>query len=236
MVLSLNMGWQHVLFANWPVDPAVVDAHLPDDLAVDTHDEQAWLSAVPFTNVEVHPVGVPDALGYRLPELNLRTYVTHNNEPGVYFFSLDAQGIFSVLGARIFHHLPYYYARIDLDVHDGEVHFESHRRHPGARPVDFSATYKPIGPQLPDEPDSLERFLTARYRYYTESIRGTLRYANVDHEPWPLYETTATIEESTLFQANGFAEPSSDPIYFYSPRVDTVASPNQRVESPPGIE
>lgn len=30
MVTALHIGWRHVLFANWPVDPDLLDAHLPD--------------------------------------------------------------------------------------------------------------------------------------------------------------------------------------------------------------
>ena len=62
------------------------------------------------------PLGVgPRRLGLPLPELNLRTYVSHDGHSGVYFFSLDAQGILGVVGARLFHHLPYYYARCSLN-------------------------------------------------------------------------------------------------------------------------
>jgi uncharacterized protein YqjF (DUF2071 family) len=41
--------------------------------------------------------------------------VSHDGHSGVYFFSLDAQGILAVVGARLFHHLPYYYARCSLN-------------------------------------------------------------------------------------------------------------------------
>ncbi|WP_332897169.1 YqjF family protein [Haladaptatus sp. CMSO5] len=228
--LPVSMGWRHVLFANWPVAPEVVAAHLPDSLSVDTFDGQAWLSAVPFTNVAVRPAGGPQRMGFRLPELNLRTYVTHDGEPGVYFFSLDAQGVFGVVGARLFHHLPYYYARISLTAEADRIKFSSRRVHPGARPVRFHATYGPTGEQFRADPDSLEAFLTERYRYYTEALSGELRYAAVSHEPWPLTEASVEWGENGLFRANGFADPASDPVYLYSPGVDTVASGSKRIE------
>jgi len=163
-----------------------------------------------------------------LPELNLRTYVTHDGHDGVYFFSLDAQGIVGVLGARLFHHLPYYYARIALDADDGRVRFESDRRHPGARPARFHGVYGRTGDRLAAEPDSLAAFLTERYRYYTESYSGALRYARIDHERWPLYEATVTVEENTLFRANSFAHPEREPVHYYSPGVETTASRSLR--------
>lgn len=223
-MVPLEMGWRHLLFENYPVDPAVVDAHLPDPLAVDEFDGDAWLSVVPFTNVAVRPRGVPARFGMALPELNLRTYVTCDGQPGVYFFNLDAEGLLGVVGARLFQHLPYYYARISLDVVDGEVRFTSHRRHPGARPAAYEATYGPAGDPFRAPEDALARFLVERYRFYTQSAGGTLRYANVAHEPWTLYPATADVERNTLFEADGFAHPSSTPIRYYSPGVDVTAS------------
>lgn len=152
-MFSLSMGWRHLLFANWPVAPEVVEPRIPDALTVDTYDGQAWLSVVPYVNVDVRPRRVPAGLGVRLPELNLRTYVVPDEskfgdqKPGVYFFSLDADGLpgvglASVLSARVLHGLPYYYADIDWSVEeDNRIQFDSRRRHPGAGPVRFRATY-----------------------------------------------------------------------------------------------
>ena len=228
-MVPLAMGWRHLLFANYSVPPATVDAHLPDALTVDTFDGDAWLSVVPFTNVDVRPRGLPASMGLDLPELNLRTYVTCDGEPGVYFFSLDAQGVLSVLGARVFHRLPYYYARISLTSDDGGgVRFESRRLHPGDRPAHYTATYRPSGPAFESGEDPLAAFLTERYRFYTEGSDGAVRYANVDHEPWTLYPARATQETNTLFAANGFEEPSSEPVYYYSPEIDVTASRSLR--------
>ena len=226
MVLPIRMGWRHLLFANWPVDPSAVATQLPDALDVETYDGRAWLSAVPFTNVAVRPAGVPRRLGFRLPELNLRTYVTHDGEPGVYFFSLDAHGVTGVVGARILHQLPYYYARMSLEAEEGTVDFESRRRHPGARSVDFTATYGPAGGEFVAEPGSLAAFLTDRDRYYAESASGDVCHADVHHGPWPLYSAEATVEGDSLFRANGFERPDGEPVCYYSPGVDTVASPS----------
>lgn len=228
MVVPLEMGWRHLLFENWPVDPEVMDAHLPDGLAPDVYDGTAWLSVVPFTNVAVRPRGVPESLGIRLPELNVRTYVTRNGVPSVYFFSLDAQGIASVIGARLFHHLPYFYARISLESDDERSTFTSRRCHPGARPAHYEATYWPTGDSFAAPADPLASFLVERYRFYTEAQDGSLRYTNVVHDPWTLYPASAEITTNTLLTAQGFAKPEPDPVYFYSPGLDVVASRSKR--------
>jgi len=223
-MVPLEMGWRHLLFENWPVDPAVVDPHLPDALTVDEHDGRAWLSVIPFTNVAVRPRGLPASLGLPLPELNLRTYVTCDGEPGVYFFSLDAEGLLGVLGARLTQHLPYYYAHISLTGADGGVRFTSRRRHPGARPAAYAATYRPTGAAFEAGEDPLARFLVERYRFYTEAPDGSLRYADIDHEPWTLYPATVNVRRNTLFAANGFQHPDTAPIRYYSPGLDVTAS------------
>ena len=229
MVVPLRMGWRHLLFENWPVDPAVMDAHLPDGLAPDTYDGSAWLSTVPFTNVAVRPKGLPARLGVRLPELNLRTYVTRDGVPSVYFFSLDAQGIASVLGARLFHHLPYYYARIDLSWADGRVDFSSRRLHPGDRPVHYDGSYWPTGEPFSALDDPFAEFLVERYRFYTQAMDGSIRYTDVSHDTWTLYPAAADIDTDTLLESHGFARPDGDPVYYYSPGLNVVASPSQRL-------
>jgi uncharacterized protein YqjF (DUF2071 family)/predicted DCC family thiol-disulfide oxidoreductase YuxK len=206
-----------------------MDDRLPEPLTADRHDGSAWLSVVPFTNVAVRPKGLPRALGVRLPEVNVRTYVTHDGVPSVYFFSLDADGLASVAGARLFHHLPYYYARISLSVADGRVRFDSRRRHPGARPGRYRATYRPTGEAFDAAADPLAAFLVERYRFYTEAPDGSVRYTDVEHDPWTLYPAEATVETDSLSRAGGFARPDREPVYYYSPGVDVVASRSGRL-------
>ncbi len=230
MVLPLEMGWRNLLFENWPVDPDAMNERLPDALEADTHDGSAWLSVIPFTNVAVRPKGLPEWAGVALPEINVRTYVTHDGVPSVYFFSLDAQGLASVTGARLFHHLPYYYARISLSRADGGVAFDSRRYHPGARPARYRATYRPTGDPFWAPDDPLAAFLVERYRFYTEAPDGSLRYTDVDHEPWTLAPATADVETNTLLSAAGFARPERDPVRYYSRGLDVVANVSQRLE------
>ena len=228
MVVPLEMGWRHLLFENYPVDPEVMDAHLPASLDPDTFDGSAWLSVVPFTNVEVRPKGLPKGVGIPLPELNLRTYVNRDGVPSVYFFSLDAQGVASVIGARLFQHLPYFYARISLEWADGRVRFTSRRMHPGSRPVHYEASYWPTGEPVAAHEDPFTQYLVERYRFYAEAQDGTLRYTDVTHEPWTLYPADAEITTSTLLKSHGFADPEAEPVLYYSPGLDVNASTSNR--------
>jgi uncharacterized protein YqjF (DUF2071 family) len=231
MSVPVEMRWRDVLFENWPVAPAAVRARLPGALTVDTFEGDAWLSVVPFVNDAVRPRGLPATLGLELPELNLRTYVTCDGRPGVYFFSLDAEGLLGVLGARLLNHLPYYYARIRADAVGDRIWFDSRRRHPGARPAVYTASYGPDGVSFPAPEDDLARFLVERYRYYTQAPDGTVRYADVDHDPWTLVRATADVERNSLFEANGFEAPAGRPVRYYSADLAVTATASRRWDS-----
>ena len=47
-------------------------------------------------------------------ELNVRTYVTLDGRPGVWFFSLDAASTLAVIGARLGIRLPYFRASMEM--------------------------------------------------------------------------------------------------------------------------
>lgn len=228
MSVPLAFGWRHLLFANWPIDPDLLADHLPEPFSVHEHDGMGWLTIVPFVNVDTRLRGLPARLGVDLPELNLRTYVTCDSEPGIYFFSLDAAKAAAVLGARLTHRLPYYYARMRLDRTDDTVRFRSRRLHSGSRLVHYETTYRPTGDPFEAEPDSLAMFLTERRRLYTQSQDGSVRYTDIDHERWTLYEANVETTENTLFRANGFASPEGEPVCYYSPGVDVVTTRSKR--------
>lgn len=228
MTLSLAFGWRHLLFANWPVDPHDLDDRVPDPLDVQTFDNTAWVSVIPFRNVDVRPRGLPRRVGIDVPEVNVRTYVTHEDEPGVYFFSLDAQDVLTVLGARFTHQLPYFYAEGDIAMDADRVRFESRRRQPGDPPAAVSATYAGVGSQFLAPSGSLSAFLTERHRLYTLAPSGSLRYTDVRHERWPLYEAEADLDVTELFTANRLAIPDSEPVLYYSPGVDVITSRSKR--------
>lgn len=229
-MIALQFTWRELLFANWPVDADVLETWLPHPLSVQCYDGRAWLSVVPFVNADVRPRGLPAWLGVDLPEVNLRTYVTHHGEPGVYFCSLDAEGIASVLGARLTHHLRYFYARVHLQRTNDVVSVTSRRRHPGARAARFAAAYRPTGEPFEAEPGSLTEFLTERRRLYAVATDGSVQYTDVAHPRWTLYDVETTIEENTLFAGSGLPAPEHEPICYYSPGLDVVTTRSKRHE------
>jgi len=225
------MRWEDVLVASWPVDPGLVADRLPDGLAVDTFDGDAYLSVVPFVMADVRPRGLPAAVGRTFGELNLRTYVTADGRPGIYFFNLDATDPLGVRVARRLFRLPYYDADMRVERGPDGVRFRSDRTHGGAAPLSFDATYRGDGAPPRADPGSLTAFLLERYRFFVASDRGDAVYrGEVDHRPWPLADATVEFRENDLFAANGFDHPGGDPHHLaYSPGVDVTAALPRRV-------
>lgn len=221
----LSMTWRDLLFAHWPVDPETVAARLPDSVSVDTYDGDAYLGVVSFVMDDIRPRGLPAGLGFG--ELNLRTYVTVDGKPGVFFFNLDANDRIGVRLARSLFRLPYYRASMEITTSgEGEnrrIEFRSRRRTSGVAPVRFDATYGPNGAFFTPEPDSREAFLTERYRFYTVDGGGRLYTGTIDHEPWSLAPATAEIRDNTLFRANQFDPPAGDPLLHFAAPIDVTA-------------
>ena len=152
----------------------------------------------------------------KFAELNLRTYVRerHSNQPGVYFFSLDAANPFAVSAARLLFHLPYYWAHMKIESKDQrEFHYQSTRLLTLDH-IRFRARYRSL--QQPSAKGGIENFLTERYCLYTTSKRGTLYRGNIHHMPWPLEMAEAEIEINELPRAHGIRLPDTKPLLHYA--------------------
>ena len=192
-----HQTWRHLLFAHWPVAAKTVQALLPEGLEVDVFPgdpDVAWIGIVPFEMAGVRPRGLPALPGLsRFCELNVRTYVRHQSTAGVYFFSLDASGAVGVWLAQRAFHLPYYRARMRLQVDaGGQCSLTSQRA--GIPEACFAATYAPAGPSPTATPQSLEHWLTNRYVVFSDFATTGLWRADIHHRPWSLQPATARFD------------------------------------------
>ncbi|CAE7523278.1 yqjF [Symbiodinium natans] len=114
----MHDAWENALFVHWPVAPEVVAKLLPRGLEPDILEGSAWVGLVLLTERGVsaaHPLGRTlvrpiDHLG-----ANIRTYVRHNDVPGIFFWSLECSSILASLGARLAG-IPYYPASMEREV------------------------------------------------------------------------------------------------------------------------
>ena len=155
--------WHDLIFMHWSAPMESLRQRVPPGLPIDTYDGEAWVGIVPFWLSNVRPRFAPPLPWLStFPELNVRTYVTLNGKPGVYFFSLDAGNPVAVAAARIAAHLAYFNAEMSVQPAGDGVRYVSRRTHPGARPAEFAATYRPTAPAAHAEMGSLEDWLTSR--------------------------------------------------------------------------
>jgi hypothetical protein len=215
--------WEELAFLHWRVDESGLRALLPEGLELDTHDGDAWLGVTPFRLTGFRVRGAPPLpFVSQFPELNVRTYVTRDGRPGIWFCSLDAGSQLAVEAARRLYKLPYRHARMSVARRHGHVHFESARE--GAA---FSARYRGVGDFFHPEPGSLEWFLTERYCLYTVD-GGRLYRAEIHHPPWPLQQGEAVVELNTMAPP-GVDLPDEEPLVHYALRQDVVVWPLEPV-------
>jgi uncharacterized protein YqjF (DUF2071 family) len=220
----MTQTWHDLLFAHWPVDARQLRPHIPSSIAVDLFGGQAWLGIVPFRMTNVAPRGVPALpIVSTFNELNVRTYVTRDGKPGVWFFSLDADRSLAVVTARTLFHLPYFMAEMELRHEGNGVAFRSRRTSTRSAPAEFRARYEPAGPIEEPRPGSLEHFLTERYCLYTVDSRRRPCRLEIHHPPWPLQPATAAIEVNTMAAAAGIRLPAMPPLAHFTRRQDMVA-------------
>ncbi len=219
----MTQTWHDLLFAHWPVEPAVVQARIPSGLELDLYNGRAWIGIVPFRMTNVAPRGVPALPRISaFPELNVRTYVRTGDKPGVFFFSLDAGSPVAARAARMAFNLPYFPASMKMTKVGDLVEYESVRRS-RRYPAVFTARYARRGSAYYADPGSLAYFLTERYCLYNVNRRGRLYRLDIHHPPWPLQPADAEIARSTMAEAAGIALPDIPPVLHFAKRQDMVA-------------
>ncbi len=108
---SVAMRWRNLLFAHWPLRAETLRPLIPPELEIDTFDGWAWIGVVPFY-LSIRYRWMPFGLSF--PEVNVRTYVKHGEQSGVWFLSLDAESRLAVSVARRTYGLPYHAARMSV--------------------------------------------------------------------------------------------------------------------------
>lgn len=168
----MTQTWNDLLFAHYPIDINVLRQLVPNGLALDTFNGKGWIGVVPFHMTNIRLRGTPRVPGTdSFAELNVRTYVTVNGKPGVFFFSLDAENLLAVKVAQTIYHLPYMHADMKVEKRDSFIEYTSKRRHGvNAR---FECSYRPISDSFYAKEGSFEEWLTERYCLYTLSKKGS---------------------------------------------------------------
>ena len=217
----MAQSWKDLLFAHWRVPVEALRQLVPRALPIDTFDGHAWVAVTPFEVRALRLHGTaPLPFLFAFAETNVRTYVTLEGKPGIFFFSLDAASRLAVVAARRVYRLPYFPARMSIERSGGAISYETRRTEADAPPAELVARYGPTGPRFSAKSGSLEHWLTERYCLYTLDDRQVLR-GDIHHPPWELQRADAELHLNTMLDEVAI-EPGDRPLLHYAERQDVV--------------
>jgi uncharacterized protein YqjF (DUF2071 family) len=196
--------WDRALFIHYAADPDILQRDVPFEL--DLRDGCAFVSLVAFTLVRMRP-RVGGKIGEWLLKpiathefLNVRTYVQHAGEPGIFFLAEWLNNRAAVLlGPRSFG-LPYRFGELAYDHgRDGNV-----LRGMAKARGDHLVYEGEAGRERfePCEAESLTEFLLERYTAFTQHRKHT-RFFRVWHSPWPQASAEIGVTAGTLIASTG---------------------------------
>lgn len=197
-------SWDLAVFIHYEADPALLQRQVPFQL--DLRNGCAFVSIVAFTLLRMRP-----RLGGRLGEwlfrpiashefLNVRTYVRHAGEPGIFFLAEWLSNPLSVrLGPRSFG-LPYRFGHLKYaHAHDDGEIFGAVNANAGR--LEYRAAILATGFE-PSEAGSRTEFLLERYTAFTCQNRRR-RLFRVWHDPWPQTPIEIEITADDLLGSTG---------------------------------
>ncbi|MBV9080377.1 MAG: DUF2071 domain-containing protein [Elusimicrobia bacterium] len=209
--------WENTIFLHWPLAAETVKAALPGPLQpyLDVHQGSAWIGVVGFKGSGTRLNNLPEIpILSEAVELNVRTYITIDDKPGVYFFSLDTFNLLACAGARLFFDLPYFPALTDWETTGDKVLLKSARF--SETPARFEALYRPLGPAKAATLDEFSAFLLERYCLYGVRSSGGLFRVEIHHRPWRVSKAEVELRENTMTAPLGLTLSESAPVMHVS--------------------
>lgn len=204
--------WNEAIFLHYQVDGKRLRELVPSHLELDQFDGEHWISLVAFTMDKIHPrFTFPIPFLSTFHEVNLRTYVTRNGKPGVYFLSIEAEKWLPTVLARYTSGLPYKHSPI--------IQTNTSYSVQGKR-CEIGIEFLKKG--RIETPTPKELWLTERYSLY----RGKNKFEtamDVHHKPWELFQVEfqkLNLHYAAFGDLVDFGKPN---VSHYSPGVQVLA-------------
>ena len=189
--------WEDVLFLHWPVSPDVLTPHIPQNLQLDLYEGTAWIGIVFFQVKGMRLRSMP-ALPWLSSylQLNVRTYVTCNGLPGVYFFSLNVDSKFACLMAKTVYSLPFRRANMKMDKQGDYINMVSVRKK-GQFPEELSCSYTPVSSVFQAQINTFDHWLLERYCLW--NIKNNHLYrTDIHHTKWNFQKVEVMIRSNSM--------------------------------------
>lgn len=216
--------WKHAVFIHFEVDALVLQREVPFKL--DLFAGKAYVSLVAFylqkmrvrmggkvAEILMTPIGTHEFL-------NIRTYVQHQGEPGIYFLAEYLPNFLSLLLGPRLYGLPYRIGTHNYR-HTGNGFIHGEVRDGGAL-LRYSAEFNETAPFIPAQSGTLDEFLLERYSAFTYR-KETRRVFRVWHPPWPCHVLRPRLNETSLLARTGAWSETAQLIGgHYSPGFENV--------------
>lgn len=190
--------WKDMLFLHWPVSVEELRPHIPEPFILETYCGKAWLTIILFEAKQSRPRGMPSCLSYpSFLQANVRTYVTCNQKPGIYFFSIDANRSLIVNGAKYLLNLPYEKATMHITKNKHKILYRSQGHDQNQAPVYINVSYEPTEDPIDSNQGTLAYWLTERYFLWFMKNDKIIQ-GSISHQPWKLYHTDVEINQLEL--------------------------------------
>jgi hypothetical protein len=218
----MGQSWKRLAFLHWRVDVDALASRLPPGIEPDVFDGSAWIGVTPFVVHSVRTRFTPPLPWLStFAETNVRTYITRDGKPGIWFLSLDTPRRPAIFGARRAYRLPYHRARIEVHMRNGVVDYRLERAGGQAR---LAVSYEPVGAGYPATERAFERFACERYCLFTVDEDLALMRADIHHPPWHVQHALVEIRHNTMAQPYGI-ELEGDPVGHFAARQDVLIWP-----------
>jgi len=233
--------WERALFMHFAVPTDLLQRQIPFEL--DLFENRAWVSLVAFTMRDMRL-----ARGGRLGRwllaplaeqrfLNVRTYVRHQGEPGIFFIAEWMSNALCVPFGPLTYGLPYRWGRLEFEhAHErGPIRGRVESRREG-RVLEYHARSDDAVEDWRfnvSQSGSLDAFLVERYAAFTRH-GARLRTFRIWHEPWPVGPATVECIDDDLLRATfpWWPEARFDHA-LYSPGVDNIwIGPPRNIHQP----
>jgi len=199
---------ESLLFYSWPVEPSALSARIPAQLELERFDGRAWVTLIPFRMRGLHARWLPPVPGTSsFDEVDCLTCVRHGDQPGIWFFRIEASSRVMAWSARTFFGLPYVHApvRVESDGDGWRCTVDD-----GSAGPHLDLSYQGVGPTFEARPGTLAHFVVERFVMYSTPRHGTLLWGREARRPRRIRDAEVHGRVDQIAAAAGVPAPTGE--------------------------
>lgn len=186
----LTAEWRKLAFANYPVDPAVLQPYVPYGTELDFWGGRCYLSLVGFLFTRVRLLGIPVPFHTKFEEVNIRFYVRRKTASGwkrgvVFIREIVPKAAITFVANTVYNENYQTLPMRHRWVNGEEQNTVEYQWKKAGNWQTFSLETSPIS--VPIEDGSEEEFITEHYWGYAAVNDQKSNEYEVTHPRWELY-------------------------------------------------